>query len=184
VIQVILAMGNFLNNGTAKGLALGFKLNSLQKLCDVRAADNKTNLLHFIVKQLEDKFGAETLNFSQELKACKRAKTLSLSQIGGEIAELRKRLTEAENEVKNVTLMDQNDLFLDFMPQKLKRCRRRLEDLQDLLFETEKEFVAVADLFGYFFFPSLCNIFFSIVRTGNRCNRTGFLTACQGLSTL
>lgn len=36
-----------------KGAAYGFKLDSLLKLTDVRAADNKQTLLHFIAAHIE-----------------------------------------------------------------------------------------------------------------------------------
>jgi hypothetical protein len=42
--------GNYLNGGTARGGAYGFKLDTLGKLESVKGADNKTTLLDILAK--------------------------------------------------------------------------------------------------------------------------------------
>ncbi|KAL7166577.1 hypothetical protein ACSBR2_037279 [Camellia fascicularis] len=44
--QTILTLENALNQGTARGFAIGFKLGSLLKLSDTRARNNKMTLMH------------------------------------------------------------------------------------------------------------------------------------------
>ncbi|GMQ06950.1 hypothetical protein CsSME_00051347 [Camellia sinensis var. sinensis] len=46
VMQTILTLGNALNQGTARGSAIGFKLDSLLKLSDTHARNNKMTLMH------------------------------------------------------------------------------------------------------------------------------------------
>ncbi|KAL7253795.1 hypothetical protein ACSBR1_008191 [Camellia fascicularis] len=46
VMQTILTLGNALNQGTGRGSAIGFKLDSLLKLSDTRARNNKMTLMH------------------------------------------------------------------------------------------------------------------------------------------
>ncbi|KAL7229498.1 hypothetical protein ACSBR2_008079 [Camellia fascicularis] len=46
VMQTILTLGNALNQGTTRGSAIGFKLDSLLKLSDTRARNNKMTLMH------------------------------------------------------------------------------------------------------------------------------------------
>ncbi|XLR23361.1 hypothetical protein S83_051261, partial [Arachis hypogaea] len=43
-------LGNTLNQGTARGSAIGFKLDSLLKLTDTRASNNKMTLMHYLCK--------------------------------------------------------------------------------------------------------------------------------------
>jgi hypothetical protein len=50
VMQTILSLGNALNQGTARGSAIGFKLDSLLKLTDTRARNNKMTLMHYLCK--------------------------------------------------------------------------------------------------------------------------------------
>ena len=52
VLTLILAFGNYFNYGK-RGNALGFKLETLTKICDTRASDNQLNLLVYIVETIE-----------------------------------------------------------------------------------------------------------------------------------
>eukprot|EP01018_Ginkgo_biloba_P019007 Gb_27500 [translate_table: standard] len=51
IMQTILSLGNALNQGTARGSAIGFKLDSLLKLTDTRARNNKMTLMHYLCKE-------------------------------------------------------------------------------------------------------------------------------------
>jgi hypothetical protein len=53
VLALILKVGNFLNGGSARGGAYGFKIDFLTKLKDVRSADPSFTLLHFIAMIVE-----------------------------------------------------------------------------------------------------------------------------------
>ncbi|PON46551.1 Formin, FH2 domain containing protein [Parasponia andersonii] len=52
LLEAILKAGNRMNAGTSRGNAQAFNLNSLRKLSDVRSADGKTTLLHFVVEEV------------------------------------------------------------------------------------------------------------------------------------
>ncbi|KAM7510469.1 hypothetical protein LguiB_009344 [Lonicera macranthoides] len=45
IMQTILSLGNALNHGTARGSAVGFRLDSLLKFTDTRARNNKLTLI-------------------------------------------------------------------------------------------------------------------------------------------
>ncbi|CAI5955252.1 unnamed protein product [Closterium sp. NIES-65] len=49
-MQTILSLGNALNQGTARGSAVGFKLDSLLKLTDTKTRNNKMTLMHYLAK--------------------------------------------------------------------------------------------------------------------------------------
>jgi hypothetical protein len=66
VIEIVLAMGNYLNGTGAKGGAHGFKLEFLTKLADTKTADNKSTLLHYLVSYIE-KRNKDLLGFPQDL---------------------------------------------------------------------------------------------------------------------
>lgn len=74
IVEVILAVGNFINGGTRRGEAYGFRLVSITKLIDTKTTDNKTNLLQYIAALVKKK-APELLNFYEELAsvsiACK-----------------------------------------------------------------------------------------------------------------
>ncbi|XP_044462926.1 formin-like protein 18 isoform X2 [Mangifera indica] len=50
IMQTILSLGNALNHGTARGSAVGFRLDSLLKLTDTRARNSKITLMHYLCK--------------------------------------------------------------------------------------------------------------------------------------
>lgn len=52
LLAAVLKAGNSLNRGTFRGDAQAFKLDNLLKLDDVKGADGKTTLLHFVIKQI------------------------------------------------------------------------------------------------------------------------------------
>jgi hypothetical protein len=55
VLRVILAIGNFMNQGTTHGNASGFALENLSTLSFVKATDGKTTLLDVLILQLQEK---------------------------------------------------------------------------------------------------------------------------------
>lgn len=52
LLEAVLKTGNRMNTGTNRGDALAFKLDTLLKLVDVKGADGKTSLLHFVVQEI------------------------------------------------------------------------------------------------------------------------------------
>ena len=67
LLEIVLALGNYLNGGTFRGRAYGFKLEALTKLKDTKAADNQTTLLHYIVQLVSSKH-PDILDFGRDLK--------------------------------------------------------------------------------------------------------------------
>ena len=49
ILRVILAHGNYLNGGTKKGNAYGFKMSSLRQLESIKTSDNVLSLLQVLV---------------------------------------------------------------------------------------------------------------------------------------
>lgn len=52
LLEAVLKTGNRMNDGTYRGGAQAFKLDTLLKLSDVKGADGKTNLLNFVVQEI------------------------------------------------------------------------------------------------------------------------------------
>ena len=82
MIEIVLAMGNYLNGTGAKGGAHGFKLEFLTKLADTKTADNKSTLLHYLVSYIE-KRNKDLLGFPQDL---------SNVEIGAKVVDTNKLL--------------------------------------------------------------------------------------------
>ncbi|PHT52671.1 Formin-like protein 1 [Capsicum baccatum] len=52
LLEAVLKRGNHMNVGTNRGDARAFKLDTLVKLVDIKGADGKTTLLHFVVQEI------------------------------------------------------------------------------------------------------------------------------------
>ena len=55
ILEHVLALGNYLNGGTARGQCVGFSLDSLKKLETVKSTDGKLTLMQYLVKWLAEK---------------------------------------------------------------------------------------------------------------------------------
>lgn len=110
LLEAVLKTGNRMNVGTNRGDAHAFKLDTLLKLVDVKGADGKTTLLHFVVQEIIRAEGARlsaTNNQTPKSTANEDAKCrkLGLQVVSGLSSEL--------NNVKKAAAMDSDVLSSD-----------------------------------------------------------------------
>ncbi|PIA59825.1 hypothetical protein AQUCO_00400599v1 [Aquilegia coerulea] len=98
IMQTILSLGNALNQGTARGSAIGFRLDSLLKLTDTRARNNKMTLMHYLCKVLADKL-PELLDFHKDLVSLEAATKIQLKYLAEEMQAISKGLEKVEQEL-------------------------------------------------------------------------------------
>uniref|UniRef100_A0A0D9YZL3 Formin-like protein n=1 Tax=Oryza glumipatula TaxID=40148 RepID=A0A0D9YZL3_9ORYZ len=104
VMQTILSLGNALNQGTARGSAVGFRLDSLLKLIDIRARNNRMTLMHYLCKVLSDKL-PEVLDFNKDLtylepaSKCGGESQIQLKELAEEMQAITKGLEKVEQEL-------------------------------------------------------------------------------------
>lgn len=70
VLSHTLALGNYINGGTTKGGAFGFKLESLSKLRSMKSNEGNSTLLNFLASILVKRHGEEDADFAGNLAAC------------------------------------------------------------------------------------------------------------------
>ncbi|KAK8931187.1 Formin-like protein 11 [Platanthera zijinensis] len=66
LLEAVLKTGNRMNDGTFRGSAQAFKLDTLLKLSDVKGADGKTTLLHFVVQEIIKSEGKRAARVARE----------------------------------------------------------------------------------------------------------------------
>ncbi|KAG8656810.1 hypothetical protein MANES_03G009200v8 [Manihot esculenta] len=98
VMQTILSLGNALNHGTARGSAVGFRLDSLLKLTDTRARNNKMTLMHYLCKMLDEK-RPELLEFPKDLTSLEAATKIQLKYLAEEMQAISKGLEKVAQEL-------------------------------------------------------------------------------------
>ncbi|GMJ11095.1 hypothetical protein HRI_004778700 [Hibiscus trionum] len=100
VMQTILSLGNALNQGTARGAAIGFRLDSLLKLTDTRARNNKMTLMHYLCKVLADKLPV-VLDFSKDISSLEPASKIQLKFLAEEMQAISKGLEKVVQELSS-----------------------------------------------------------------------------------
>ncbi|KAG2310041.1 hypothetical protein Bca52824_021598 [Brassica carinata] len=98
IMKKILYLGNTLNQGTARGAAVGFKLDSLLKLSDTRAANSKMTLMHYLCKVLASK-GSDLLDFHKDLGSLESASKIQLKSLAEEMQAIIKGLEKLNQEL-------------------------------------------------------------------------------------
>uniref|UniRef100_A0A453ACQ1 Formin-like protein n=1 Tax=Aegilops tauschii subsp. strangulata TaxID=200361 RepID=A0A453ACQ1_AEGTS len=66
LLEAVLKTGNRMNDGTFRGGAQAFKLDTLLKLADVKGLDGKTTLLHFVVQEIIRSEGVRAARAAKE----------------------------------------------------------------------------------------------------------------------
>ncbi|WOL10380.1 hypothetical protein Cni_G19135 [Canna indica] len=66
LLEAVLKTGNRMNDGTFRGGAQAFKLDTLLKLSDVKGTDGKTTLLHFVVQEIIRSEGVRAVRMARE----------------------------------------------------------------------------------------------------------------------
>ncbi|RXI09802.1 hypothetical protein DVH24_016863 [Malus domestica] len=97
LLEAVLKTGNRMNVGTNRGDAHAFKLDTLLKLVDVKGADGKTTLLHFVVQEIIRTEGArltggnQTSNptLSDDVK-CRRLGLQVVSALSSDLSNVKK----------------------------------------------------------------------------------------------
>ncbi|KAL0393955.1 UNVERIFIED_CONTAM: Formin-like protein 18 [Sesamum latifolium] len=102
IMQTILSLGNALNHGTARGSAVGFRLDSLLKLTETRARNNKLTLMHYLCKVLAEKL-PEVLDFHKDLVSLEAATKIQLKYLAEEMQAVSKGI---EKVVQELTLSE------------------------------------------------------------------------------
>lgn len=127
VLRVVLAIGNYINGGTKKGGAWGFKLSSFGKLKMLRANDGKHNLMHFVAETVRERFG-EALAFRDDLVDVVEGSRKDTAWLAGEASKLQGVTRRLENEVKKKNFAS-NDRFVSVMEPFQTSAKAKAETL-------------------------------------------------------
>ncbi|GAB4841535.1 hypothetical protein Ancab_022250 [Ancistrocladus abbreviatus] len=97
LLEAVLKTGNRMNVGTNRGDAHAFKLDTLLKLVDVKGADGKTTLLHFVVQEIIRSEGSRLANANQSSNStlnddvkCRKLGLQVVSALSSELANVKK----------------------------------------------------------------------------------------------
>lgn len=99
LLELVLALGNYVNRGNARGNAGGFRLASLNRLVDTKSSCSKgTTLLHYLVQILESRF-REVLEIEEDMPHVRTAARVSMADLQKEVANLKNGLQDVQREI-------------------------------------------------------------------------------------
>jgi len=149
LLEVILAVGNFLNAGTARGGADAIQLSSLSKIMETRSGDNSTSLLAYLIK-LVNKNYHQIANWTREISSVKYATKVSWATVTTEMAKIRQQLTTLQAQIGTIKKCESSkyDQFSEVIPEAFEAIKKDFEALDTLFKRVEKSYEKVALLYG------------------------------------
>lgn len=134
ILAMVLAIGNFLNAGTAKGSARGFKLEALTKLSEIKSREKGTSLLHYIADLAERK-SPDTLLFAEDMPHVVKARRVVKEDIKRELTTFQRAVAMLGKELTEIVKEEQakgggQNVSLPSTPPPPKSSRR-LSNLSD-----------------------------------------------------
>ena len=120
-LQIVLAIGNYLNGTSFRGNAHGFQLDALLKMRDTKAIENNargtSTLLHYLANTLEEK-QRDLITFMDELQHLEVAARVSVVTLMASVNSLETGVAQIKEEIrvlKRIRLSPENDKFIEVM---------------------------------------------------------------------
>ncbi|XP_016139635.1 delphilin-like isoform X2 [Sinocyclocheilus grahami] len=147
ILEFVLAMGNYLNNGQPKtNKTTGFKINFLTELNTTKTVDGKSTFLHILAKSLCQHF-PELLNFARDLITVPLAAKVNQRTITAELSDLHSTIQEIRTACVKIPATAE-DRFALVMNSFLENCHPAVQSLDSLQQRAMDEFHKVASYFG------------------------------------
>lgn len=127
LLEIVLAIGNYLNGGTPRGAAWGYKLDALEKLEAMKENEGKKNLIHYILHLLETNYPGvlDTLN----LPKSELAMGLSISETHNDMRNLAQQVRAIRNELQAEHL-DKHDRFNSVFSSFQLKAEKQMQELE------------------------------------------------------
>ncbi|KAG2262896.1 hypothetical protein Bca52824_069975 [Brassica carinata] len=147
VLKMILYLGNTLNQGTVRGAAVGFKVDSLLILSDTRAADRKMTLMHYLCKVIASK-ASDLLDFHKDLESLETASKIQLKSLAEEMQAISKGLEMLD---KELTASERDGHVSEVFSKRLKDFMHIAETEERAVIRLYTETGKNADSLSYYF---------------------------------
>uniref|UniRef100_A0A671MQK7 Glutamate receptor, ionotropic, delta 2 (Grid2) interacting protein, a n=1 Tax=Sinocyclocheilus anshuiensis TaxID=1608454 RepID=A0A671MQK7_9TELE len=147
ILEFVLAMGNYLNNGQPKtNKTTGFKINFLTELSTTKTVDGKSTFLHILVKSLCQHF-PEVLDFGKELEMVPQAAKVNQRNITSDFNDLHATIQDIRLACQKMPATAE-DRFAIIMSGFLENSHPAVQSLESLQQRAMEEFCKVASFFG------------------------------------
>ncbi|XP_032250156.1 delphilin [Phoca vitulina] len=147
ILEFVLAMGNYLNDGQPKtNKTTGFKINFLTELNSTKTVDGKSTFLHILAKSLSQHF-PELLGFAQDLPTVPLAAKVNQRALTSDLADLHGTVSEIQAACQSMSPSSE-DKFAVVMTSFLETAQPVLRALDGLQREAMEELGRALAFFG------------------------------------
>ncbi|XP_072791895.1 delphilin [Taeniopygia guttata] len=147
ILEFVLAMGNYLNNGQPKtSKTTGFKINFLTELNTTKTVDGKSTFLHILAKSLSQHF-PELLGFAKDLPTVPLAAKVNQRTLTAELKDLHSTVGDIQKACHSMPASAE-DRFAVVMSSFLESAQPAMRSLDDLQHKAMEEFSKVLSFFG------------------------------------
>uniref|UniRef100_G1N3F9 Uncharacterized protein n=1 Tax=Meleagris gallopavo TaxID=9103 RepID=G1N3F9_MELGA len=147
ILEFVLAMGNYLNNGQPKtSKTTGFKINFLTELNTTKTVDGKSTFLHILAKSLSQHF-PELLGFAKDLPTVPLAAKVNQRTLTADLKDLHTTVTDIQKACHSMPATAE-DRFAVVMTSFLESAQPAMRSLDDLQHRAMEEFSKVLSFFG------------------------------------
>ncbi|NXP72313.1 GRD2I protein, partial [Ramphastos sulfuratus] len=147
ILEFVLAMGNYLNNGQPKtSKTTGFKINFLTELNTTKTVDGKSTFLHILAKSLSQHF-PELLGFAKDLPTVPLAAKVNQRTLTADLKDLHTTVSDIQMACHNMPATAE-DRFAIVMTSFLESAQPAVRSLDDLQHKAMEEFSKVLSFFG------------------------------------
>uniref|UniRef100_A0A668UPD8 Glutamate receptor, ionotropic, delta 2 (Grid2) interacting protein, a n=1 Tax=Oreochromis aureus TaxID=47969 RepID=A0A668UPD8_OREAU len=161
ILEFVLAMGNYLNNGQPKSnRTTSFKINFLTELSTTKTVDGKSTFLHILAKSLCQHF-PELLIFPRDLTTVPLAAKVNQRAITTELSDLHSTVQDIRAACQKIQSTP-DDHFTSVMSTFLENSHPAIQSLESLQTRAMEEFSKVASYFGEDSKSSSTETFFGI----------------------
>ena len=98
LLDMVLQIGNIMNEGTRTGGAAGFKFDSLLRLTQTKSADGKTTVLDYLVTIFAAKGQREVLNLTEDFPECQAASRMLITDLVANVRSIGDTLEKCKKE--------------------------------------------------------------------------------------
>ncbi|XP_072205647.1 delphilin isoform X8 [Excalfactoria chinensis] len=147
ILEFVLAMGNYLNNGQPKtSKTTGFKINFLTELNTTKTVDGKSTFLHILAKSLSQHF-PELLGFAKDLPTVPLAAKVNQRTLTADLKDLHTTVSDIQMACHSMPATAE-DRFAIVMTSFLESAQPAMRSLDDLQHRAMEEFSKVLSFFG------------------------------------
>ncbi|NP_001361393.1 delphilin-like isoform X1 [Xenopus laevis] len=147
ILEFVLAMGNYLNDGQPKtNRTTGFKINFLTELNTTKTVDGKFTFLHILAKSLSQHF-PELLSFAKDLPTVPLAAKVNQRSVTADLSDLHVTIQEIKSACSQMP-SSPDDMFSLIMSTFLENSFPCMQTLDTLQHRSLEDFFKVCLYFG------------------------------------